>query len=111
MRLVTKSNDDFKVETWNSKPTKGAAGKTGLWRTFRPIIDDDVCTRCEICALYCPEPCITLNPDDPSHEKGRMVIEYEYCKGCGICANECPKHCIEMVKETEFLVEEEEEDK
>ena len=94
-------SDDFRVGTWDSKPAKGAAGKTGLWRTYRPVIDHDICIRCEICALYCPEPCIA-RIDDPSHEKGKMIIEYEFCKGCGICANECPKKCIAMVKETEF---------
>jgi len=58
--------------------------------------------------LFCPEPCITHDEEDKSHEKGKIIIDYEYCKGCGICANECPRHCIEMVKETEFFKEEEE---
>lgn len=100
--------NNFEVETWNSKPSKGSAGNTGLWRTYRPVIDHDKCTRCQLCALYCPEPCIELDEDDPSHEKGKMVIDYDYCKGCGICANECPQECIEMVKETEFIEDEKE---
>ncbi len=106
---MTKCKDDFKVETWNSYPTKGSAGKTGLWRTFRPIIKHEDCTRCEICILYCPEPCIELDPKDSSHKKGKIIIDYDYCKGCGICAYECPQNCIEMVKETEFIEDDEEE--
>ena len=62
-----------------------------------------------MCVLYCPEPVITLDPDDPSHDKGKIIIDYDYCKGCGICANECPQHCIEMVKETEFIEDDKEE--
>lgn len=96
------TKDDFAVDTWNSQPSKGAAGKTGLWRTYRPIINHDDCTRCEMCILYCPEPVITLDQNDKSHKKGKVNIDYEYCKGCGICAHECPQNCIEMVKETEF---------
>ena len=106
---MTKSKDDFKVDTWISKPEKGSAGKTGLWRTFRPVINHEECTRCEMCVLYCPEPVIVLDPDDPSHKKGKIIIDYDYCKGCGICANECPQHCIEMVKETEFAEDDAEE--
>ncbi|MBD3189928.1 MAG: 4Fe-4S dicluster domain-containing protein [Candidatus Heimdallarchaeota archaeon] len=107
----TKDEEEFEVETWTSEPEEGTAGETGLWRTFRPVIDHDECIRCEICSLYCPEPCITLDESDPSHKKGKMVIDYEYCKGCGICANECPKHCIEMVKETTIDEEKEKEEK
>ncbi len=108
---MTNTNDDFKVDTWNSRPAKGSAGETGLWRTFRPVIDHEKCTRCEICVLFCPEPCIELNQEDKSHKKGKIIIDYLYCKGCGMCANECPQHCIAMIKETEFSKEKEKEDK
>ena len=107
---MTKSKeDDFCVDTWNSTPAKGSAGKTGLWRTYRPVIDHEECTRCEMCILYCPEPCITIDLNDKSHKKGKIIIDYDYCKGCGICSNECPQKCIEMVKETEFIEDEKEE--
>ena len=105
------AKDDFKVDTWNSRPAKGSAGKTGLWRTFRPVINHEECTRCEICVLFCPEPCIELDQEDKTHKKGKIIIDYDYCKGCGICANECPQHCIDMIKETEFFEDEEKEDK
>lgn len=106
MATKEKNDDDFEIESWNSQPAEASAGKTGSWRTYRPVIDHDECIRCDICALYCPDICIT-RVDDPSHKKGKMVIDYDYCKGCAICSNECPKQCIEMVKESEFHKEEE----
>ncbi len=72
-----------------SRPVKGAAGKTGTWRTFRPVVDREKCNACGLCALYCPDGCI--NED--------LEINLEFCKGCGICANECPKKAITMVSE------------
>lgn len=72
-----------------STPAEGAAGKTGSWRVFRPVIDAGKCNQCGLCALYCPEAAIDEE----------FKIDLDYCKGCGICANECPKKAIEMVRE------------
>lgn len=79
-------------------PIVGEAGKTGAWRTIRPIIQLDKCIvsqknqhNCHFCWLYCPEGTIsrTIPPK----------VDYDYCKGCGICAHECPHHAIKMVEE------------
>lgn len=72
-----------------SEPDEGASGKTGSWRTHRPVIDREKCNACGLCALYCPEAAI-----DPEFK-----IDLAFCKGCGICANECPKKAISMVAE------------
>lgn len=72
-----------------SKPQDGAAGKTGTWRTFKPVIDRETCKECGNCVMYCPEACIDRE----------LKIDYDYCKGCGICANECPSKSIRMVRE------------
>ncbi len=72
-----------------SKPGKAACGKTGTWRTFRPVVDTEQCNACGLCAMYCPDGCIDED----------LNIDLEFCKGCGICANECPKKAIEMVRE------------
>ncbi len=72
-----------------SEIKEAAAGKTGKWRTFRPVKDPEKCNSCFLCWIYCPESAIDQD----------LEINYEYCKGCGICANECPKKAIEMVKE------------
>jgi 2-oxoacid:acceptor oxidoreductase delta subunit (pyruvate/2-ketoisovalerate family) len=80
-----------------SLPIKGAIGTTGDWRTFKPVIDREKCTKCGICWMYCPEGTIIKN------EKGEFEVDYVYCKGCGICAKECPTKSIEMVRESEEL--------
>lgn len=76
-----------------AKPRTTVANKTGAWRSFKPIFDNDLCSKCGICALYCPESIVyTL-------ESGYYEPDYDFCKGCGICANECPKKAITMVLE------------
>lgn len=52
------------------------------------------CQSCDICALLCPDLCITRN-----EATGEVEIDYDYCKGCGICAAVCPKKAVEMVQE------------
>ena len=48
-----------------SKPTEGAAGKTGTWRVFKPVVDKEKCNQCGLCAMYCPDSAIDadLNVD------------------------------------------------
>jgi pyruvate ferredoxin oxidoreductase delta subunit len=72
-----------------SRPKKGASGKTGSWRVFRPEIDKEKCNACGLCAMYCPDAAI----DD------KLEVDLEFCKGCGICAHECPKKAIIMKRE------------
>ena len=63
-------------------------------RAFRPVVDNDKCTRCYLCQTFCPEGTVMVK----SREEG-VVYDYRYCTGCGICANECPVEAIEMVRE------------
>lgn len=67
--------------------------KTGGWRTFKPVINHDLCNRCKICSDFCVDGIVYRVKGEP------IVIDYDYCKGCGICANECPLNAIEMVRE------------
>ncbi len=76
-----------------SRPAPGSVGKTGTWRTARPVVNLDKCTGCMLCWLYCPENTIFKTSD------GKVGIDYEYCKGCGVCANVCPFRAIDMVEE------------
>lgn len=76
-------------------PSRGAAGRTGLWRVERPVVDGSRCIRCLLCWLYCPEGAVVRREDDS------VEVDYDYCKGCGICANECPVNAIRMVAEHE----------
>lgn len=68
---------------------------TGAWRYRRPVIRENSCVLCGICAEYCP--CGVIEQED-----GRMAIDYTYCKGCGICTVECPKKAIDFVLEADF---------
>ena len=84
-----------------ARPIKGEAGKTGNWRTLRPVIIKEKCImvkkgemNCLRCWLYCPEACISKGIP-PKHN-------YDYCKGCGVCAEECPSKAIQMEEESKF---------
>lgn len=66
---------------------------TASWRTFRPVIDRNRCTRCNICWKFCPDVAIALDAE------GFPVVREAFCKGCGICAQECPPKAIGMERE------------
>ena len=66
---------------------------TASWRTFRPVIDRTLCTKCNVCWKFCPDDAIAFD------EEGFPVIRVDYCKGCAICAEECKPRAITMVKE------------
>ncbi len=68
---------------------------TGSWRSERPVLDEDKCTYCGLCALYCPTQCMI--------DEGEYFLpNFDYCKGCGICGRECPQDAISMMSESEF---------
>jgi pyruvate ferredoxin oxidoreductase delta subunit len=85
----------YDVVTSISYPKKGAMGKTGSWRVFKPKLDKNKCVKCLQCWVFCPEGVITKNKD------GTIDIDYEYCKGCGVCANVCKVKAIMMEREAE----------
>ncbi|MFX1299935.1 MAG: 4Fe-4S binding protein [Promethearchaeota archaeon] len=76
-------------------PEAGAMGLTGDWRIFRPVVDKEKCTGCQICWMYCPDAAITMDKDNTP------VFNLEYCKGCLICETNCPVKAISRVRETE----------
>ncbi|MEA2055554.1 MAG: 4Fe-4S binding protein [Candidatus Thermoplasmatota archaeon] len=78
-----------------SYPKRGAMGKTGSWRVFRPIFDKLKCVKCLRCWVFCPEGAIKRNKDNT------IEIDYDYCKGCGICANVCKVNAITMGREAD----------
>ena len=93
------SNNNLKG--WREIPIGGvileagnsATYETGGWRTFRPVMDKDLCKNCLFCWVYCPDSAIKV-------EVGKIKeIDLRYCKGCGICAHECPAKAIKMVEE------------
>lgn len=67
--------------------------KTGNWRVEEPVIDLDLCTRCGLCPILCPDGAITLD------KEMYPVIDYDHCKGCMICRQICPPKAISTRKE------------
>jgi pyruvate ferredoxin oxidoreductase gamma subunit len=67
--------------------------RTGNWRQFRPVLHQELCTRCWICFVRCPEAAISLDDHD------YPVVNYEECKGCLLCVHECPTHAFVAEKE------------
>jgi pyruvate ferredoxin oxidoreductase gamma subunit len=67
--------------------------QTGTWRVERPVIDRDMCTRCGLCFVQCPDGAIALDAE------GYPVIDYDHCKGCMICRQVCPLVAIQSEKE------------
>lgn len=75
-------------------PGNAAQRQTGAWRVERPLVDTNVCTRCGLCFVQCPDGAIALDAE------GYPVIDYDHCKGCMICRQLCPLDAIGTEEET-----------
>jgi pyruvate ferredoxin oxidoreductase delta subunit len=94
--MVIKHKNIFKTESaWSDSDKVLLCLDTGSWRTERPVLAQDKCNYCGLCALYCPPQCML---DRGDHYEADLA----YCKGCGICAHECPRGALTMVPEGEF---------
>ena len=84
----------------HAKPGTSLENKTGGWRSERPIVDPEICKKCGMCQMHCPENCISGVPMEKKLEERKTAdMDLDYCKGCGICAKVCPFKAIKMVKE------------
>ena len=84
---------ELKTGTAVQEPGGAREYETGDWKSRRPVLEKEKCTKCGLCFLYCPEGCI--QPD----KEGWFVADLKYCKGCGVCAAECPRKAIAMAQE------------
>lgn len=94
----------LRVPTYDP-PTRGTASITAGpnsairsvsgWRTFRPVLQPDMCNGCWLCFASCPEGAITIKPD------GKPAIYYPHCKGCLDCVEVCPTDAMTVERETE----------
>lgn len=89
-------------KTAMSWPCAGEGGRTGDWRSTKPVLDPEKCIAvkrdsivCMLCWVFCPDNVITRTAPPE--------IDLEYCKGCGICMEVCPSKAIIMVPENEGL--------
>ena len=81
-----------------SKPYTSLKMKTGDWGTHWPKVDEELCTGCGTCEMYCPDMCIEVvkvGEEDGKYIK-KAKVNYDYCKGCGLCAEVCPTNAIKM---------------
>jgi pyruvate ferredoxin oxidoreductase delta subunit len=76
-------------------PGSSRYNRTGDWRSSRPVWEFEKCVKCGVCAVFCPEGCIEMQPD------GLPLADMDYCKGCGICILECWTGCIELKEESD----------
>ena len=82
-----------------ARPGTSRDNKTGSWRTFYPVLDNEKCKACGLCAVYCPEGCILVEESKTPGKKKKFTPDLEFCKGCGLCAVICPAKAIEMKEE------------
>ena len=55
------------------------------------IIDERICTGCQVCKLVCPYSAI-----DFDEQKRVCRVNEALCKGCGICVGGCPSDAISL---------------
>ncbi|MFW9894743.1 MAG: ATP-binding protein [Candidatus Thorarchaeota archaeon] len=66
---------------------------------YAPKLNDELCTKCEICMKKCPQEAIYHKfPFESDSSDEHMVLREEFCIGCGICAINCPNDAIKMTK-------------
>jgi len=79
------------------RPARNPTFKKWSTRTMRPVVDFDICIKCTLCWLQCPDSCFDVTPE------GLYDANMEACCGCGVCEAVCPvKECVTMVNEVSF---------
>jgi NAD-dependent dihydropyrimidine dehydrogenase PreA subunit len=64
---------------------------------YLAVIDEELCTGCEICIDRCQMDAITLEGDI-------SVVNQKRCIGCGSCIIECPSDAISLIGKEELKV-------
>ena len=62
---------------------------------YQAVVDDELCTGCDICLDLCPFDALEMQPSSTSQEP-KAVVKAEKCYGCGVCAINCPYDAIEL---------------
>ncbi len=56
------------------------------------VIDQDMCTGCQVCTLFCPGQCITAVPrEDHGLPIPPVQVDFHQCIGCQLCVKACSK--------------------
>jgi len=70
----------------------------GLCEADKAVVDETLCTGCNVCAVVCPFGAIKKN------EIGVAQVDDDLCKGCGICGASCPERAITMQRLTDVQI-------
>ncbi len=70
------------------------------------VINQNGCTGCEICIVFCPVDCIEIVPG-AEHAQVQQVVEVDLdrCIGCALCAKNCPWETIDMLPHDQAVAE------
>jgi pyruvate ferredoxin oxidoreductase delta subunit len=91
--LADKTFKQEKVGCYLLEKNKAQPFEPGTKPELKPEWDKDLCVRCALCYIYCPDAAISRQED------GYFSADDDLCKGCGICHRECWFGAISMVKE------------
>ena len=62
------------------------------------VINQNGCTGCEVCIVFCPVDCIEIVPGVEHTQLQQLVeVDLDRCIGCSLCAKNCPWDTIEML--------------
>jgi len=79
-------------------PCTECLGGIGLCEADKAVVDETLCTGCNICAAICPFEAIRKN------EMGVAQVDEDLCKGCGTCGASCPERAIAMRRFTDVQI-------
>ena len=79
-------------------PCSECLGNEGLCDADKAVVDEALCSGCNVCAVVCPYSAIKKN------EAGVAEVDESLCKGCGICCSSCPERAISMKLFTEAQI-------
>ena len=68
------------------------------------VINQNGCTGCEVCIVFCPVDCIEIVPG-MEHTQLQQVVEVDLarCIGCSLCAKNCPWDTIDLISHDEAI--------
>jgi heterodisulfide reductase subunit A-like polyferredoxin len=70
----------------------------GLCEADKAVVDESLCTGCDVCEVVCPTGAIKKN------EIGVAQVDEDLCKGCGTCSASCPERAITMRRLTNVQI-------